>query len=79
MILVLGHKITNTYYWLCYHLLEMLQTPPLIPISKNKYMSASEINSSSTLAILSIATQAYDDVRSKNDLDIIYNFLSYGF
>ena len=41
---------------LLYHL-EMQETPPLIPFSKNKYTSASEISSSLTSVILSIASQ----------------------
>ena len=35
----------------------MKENPPLIPFSKNKYRSASEISSSSTSAIQSIVSQ----------------------
>ena len=35
----------------------MQETPPLIPFSKNKYIFASGISSSSTFVILSIASQ----------------------
>ena len=39
------------------YVLEMKETLPLMPFSKNKYMSASEITSRSTFVRFSIASQ----------------------
>ena len=55
--LELEHKIPNTYCCSYYTFLEMQETLPLISFLMNKYMSSSEIGSSSTFVILRIASQ----------------------